>query len=172
MCSSNSPRVEDNSKSFNGVVRIRDGDGYRQRAACICSRKGSEGAEILLVTAKRRKYWILPGGGIEEAETKEQAVLRELEEEAGVSGTIVAAIGEYKDEDRLHYTSLFMVKIVKVLDDWMDKTRQDGQCGRERRWMTISEALSRIKPCQAPMIEQNIEIINDLQRKTGDDADL
>jgi len=166
MCSSTNPRLEGKNESCD-VVRIRDGDGYRQRAACICSRMGSEGVEILLVTAKRRKYWILPGGGIEEAETKEQAVLRELEEEAGVSGTIVAAIGEFKDEFRLHHTSLYMVKIVKVFDDWVD-----NKTGRERRWMTISEALSRIKPCQAPMIEQNIEIINSMGRKTGADVEL
>lgn len=52
--------------------------------------------EVLLVSGRGEKnYWVIPGGGIENGETKEQAVLREAREEAGIRGIALAIIGEF-----------------------------------------------------------------------------
>lgn len=44
--------------------------------------------KILLIHRRRegREYWVFPGGGIEEGETGEETVLREVEEETGLVG--------------------------------------------------------------------------------------
>lgn len=67
----------------------------RDRSQAVVCRNG----KILLVEHffRGRNFYNLPGGGIEAGETPEEAALRELEEEAGVKGTILRPLTiEYK----------------------------------------------------------------------------
>ena len=63
-----------------GKVRIRN------RVAVIVIKKG----KILLVQhhKKDRKYWLLPGGGVNYGETLADAARRELEEETGLNALV------------------------------------------------------------------------------------
>jgi len=56
-------------------------------ARCIVLR----GDKILMVKHRRggEEWWCLPGGGIIEGETPEEAVLRELKEECRVDGHLI-----------------------------------------------------------------------------------
>jgi 8-oxo-dGTP pyrophosphatase MutT (NUDIX family) len=58
------------------VVRSRDG-----------------GDELLLVRSRDGRHWVLPKGHIDPGESAEQAAAREVREEAGVEGEIVARLG-------------------------------------------------------------------------------
>ncbi|HSS47976.1 MAG TPA: NUDIX hydrolase [Thermoanaerobaculia bacterium] len=50
--------------------------------------------EILLISTQNGRRWQLPKGHIEMGETAEQAALREVREETGVTGRVVAPLSE------------------------------------------------------------------------------
>lgn len=47
-----------------------------------------------------RGRWALPGGFVEYGETTEEAVIREIQEETGIGGTIKKILGVYSDPKR------------------------------------------------------------------------
>jgi 8-oxo-dGTP pyrophosphatase MutT (NUDIX family) len=53
-----------------------------------------EGDRILLISTQGGRRWQLPKGHIEEGETAEQAALREVREETGVTGQVMAPLSE------------------------------------------------------------------------------
>ena len=53
-----------------------------------------EGDRILLISTQSGRRWQLPKGHIEEGESAEQAALREVREETGVTGRVVAPLSE------------------------------------------------------------------------------
>jgi 8-oxo-dGTP diphosphatase len=61
----------------------------------VCAAVISEGA-ILMVRHVHggRDYWTLPGGGVEPGESLQQAVVREVREEANLAATVVRPLYE------------------------------------------------------------------------------
>ena len=75
--------------------------GRKGRAQALVIRDG----KILLV--KQHNHWVIPGGRIEDGETPDIAVLRELEEECNVRGKIIKKTSEWTepyDESKIFYT--------------------------------------------------------------------
>jgi 8-oxo-dGTP diphosphatase len=78
--------------------------------------------KILLIkrgTSVFRGYWALPGGKVEDGETVEEAVVREVKEETGLKVEIMRKIGEYHYSgtnngiDYDYYPTCFLVKVVE-----------------------------------------------------------
>ena len=76
------------------------------------------GKEILLIQRglpPKKGMWGSPSGFIESGETPEEACLRELKEETGISGEIVKLVGVVRQEDEEIYGDMLIVKyLVKV----------------------------------------------------------
>jgi len=66
----------------------------------------------------RKGMWASPSGFIEIGETAEEACLRELKEETGVSGEIVKLVGVIRQEDKEIYGDMLIVEyLVKVANE-------------------------------------------------------
>lgn len=106
------------------------------------------GDRILLVEHELfgRDFYNLPGGGMEEGETPEQAALRELSEECGVEGHIVRPLTiEYKpDMESRVFT--FLVEIpddaepVKGIDPELPENEQSIVAVK---WLRLDEIAER-----------------------------
>ncbi|MGH9349771.1 MAG: NUDIX domain-containing protein [Vicinamibacterales bacterium] len=66
---------------------------FVEQAGAVVYRRGQDGFRVLLVRARKSPTdWIFPKGHIEDGETPAEAAVREAEEEAGVTGRVVAAL--------------------------------------------------------------------------------
>jgi len=88
----------------------------------------------LVVSSSDGANWVLPKGHIEPAETPQLASLRELEEEAGILGEIVAPLSErkFKTSDKKGVIQYFLVRAVGSTGSME---------GRTVRWEREKEAL-------------------------------
>jgi len=80
-----------------------------------------KGEDFLLIKRgipPRQGLWASPSGFIEDGETAEEACLRELKEETGVSGEIVKLVTVIRREDREIYGDMLIVEyLVRVGDE-------------------------------------------------------
>ena len=106
------------------------------------------GNRILLVEHQLfgRDFFNLPGGGIEENETPEQAALRELEEECQVKGTLVRPLTvEYKPD----LESRVFTFLVESPEDAVAKAGIDPELPANEqsiigvKWMRLDEIAER-----------------------------
>ena len=106
------------------------------------------GNRILLVEHQLfgRDFFNLPGGGIEENETPEQAALRELEEECQVKGTLVRPLTvEYKPD----LESRVFTFLVEIPEDAVAKAGLDPELPADEqsiigvKWMRLDEIAER-----------------------------
>ena len=92
-------------------------DVYRHAASVLLFRHADEGVEVLLLHKPRKKdSWQLPQGGCEAGETSKEAALRELQEEAGLTG--VTYLGESKEVYQYDFPQTFR------------RFRPDNVCGQ------------------------------------------
>lgn len=122
----------------------------RQRAAAVLI----EGESIALIERHWDKrdpphYFVFPGGGIEEGETPEQAIIREMREELGVGVEPLQLIARVEFPDAIMGPSLqhfFHVKIVGGefgTGEWGPESRAADQGGTyAARWVPIQDLKS------------------------------
>ncbi len=105
----------------------------------------ADGYEVLLVTSRRRKRWIIPKGQPIKGLSLADVAAREAEEEAGVIGALAAeALGAYdyvKASDGYRVNCrvfVFPLLVVQQRLDWKER----GQ--RKARWVPLAAAADLI----------------------------
>ncbi len=122
---------------------IRDGRLVEQ-AAALCLRADGEGkTEVLLVTSRDSKRWVLPKGAVEKKERSGQAAAREAFEEAGVSGVVQAKpLGRYVYVKPKEGVVCLVAVHRIVVDRYSELFSETGQ--RIAEWVPILEAARRV----------------------------
>lgn len=129
---------------------------HGSQVAALCWRAGRHGLEVLLITSRKSRRWILPKGWPEPELSMAENAAREAFEEAGVIGKIeTASIGHY------HYlkerreggglpckVGVFALAVTKQLEDWPEKKV------RTLAWMQLSRAVSKVSE---PGVRQVLE---------------
>ena len=102
--------------------------------------------EVLLVTSRETRRWVLPKGNRIKGLPGHLAAAREAEEEAGVRGAACPApLGTYRYRKRLRSDAtlhvdveVFPLAVTEELDDWQEA----GE--RERRWFSLVDASAAV----------------------------
>ena len=108
------------------------------QAGAIAARVRHGKTEFLIVTAKKAPdEWIFPKGHIERGETAEDAAVRELEEEAGVLGTLVAKVGasRFRSKKEDVECSYFLIRAT---------ANGRPRDGRQMRWLPLDRARAQL----------------------------
>ena len=111
------------------------------QSAVVPFRRVEGALEVLLITSRSRKRWLVPKGLLEPDMTPAESAAKEALEEAGVRGrTNEASIGEfsYKKWGGRCVVEVFPMEVTEELDDWDEKDE------RERRWVTLDEAVELV----------------------------
>tara|TARA_R110000850_G_scaffold276453_1_gene418558 strand:+ start:727 stop:1197 length:471 start_codon:yes stop_codon:yes gene_type:complete len=114
-------------------------------ALCWRVRKGK--VQILLITSRRRKRWIVPKGWPMDGKTPAQSALTEAWEEAGVAGSASdTCLGVYSyprlrdDEDLVPcLVMLYPVRVTSL------KKRYPEVALRRRKWVSRKKAAKMVK---------------------------
>ncbi|KKL15500.1 hypothetical protein LCGC14_2505000, partial [marine sediment metagenome] len=89
--------------------------------SCIFS---EDRKKVLLIKRRDVPVWTLPGGGVEDNETIEEAITREILEETGFQTKIKKKVGEYSPINKLaKFTHLFESEIVSGKPTLSDETK-------------------------------------------------
>lgn len=98
--------------------------------------------EVLLITSRRRKRWIIPKGIVEPDFSPAESAAKEALEEAGVTGILHPdEIGEYAYEKwgGICHVKVFLLQVTQVLDSWEESFLRD------RRWLSLPDAIELIE---------------------------
>lgn len=124
---------------------------YFYKQSGVISYRIKEGKlQILLITSRKKKRWIIPKGVIEPYMTPQQSAEQEAYEEAGVFGRITEGpVGVYEVEKwgGVCTVTVYPMQVTKVYEDWMESDF------RKRKWMTPEKALEK---CENKNIRQMI----------------
>jgi 8-oxo-dGTP pyrophosphatase MutT (NUDIX family) len=113
---------------------------------------------VMLITSRNRKRWIIPKGIIEKDISAAESARREAFEEAGLRGRVSRKpIGRYRYRkwgDTCD-VQVFLLKIEQVLDEWPESSV------RQRRWATVEEAANLVEEQELGGLIRNLPLYSD-----------
>jgi len=88
----------------------RIGKNGRIRLGCSATIFNESREKVLLTKRTDNGLWCLPGGGVDPGESVEETVIREVQEETGLTVRVLRLIGVYSDPNWLVVYSVMLRK--------------------------------------------------------------
>ena len=116
--------------------------GARQYAALPWRRRGDGSVQVLLITSRETRRWVIPKGWPMHDLSPGEAAAQEAYEEAGVVGDASAApLGAYVDDKRLRDGEVRSVEVqVFPLEVFVEKLAFPERGQRDKRWFDLVAA--------------------------------
>ncbi len=149
-------------------------DFYRQAASLLVLRTVNAGTayEVLLLhKPRRRDSWQIPQGGMEKGETVEEAAVRELQEEAGLTGCRILGLSaklyqyEFPQSFRRFRPDNVkgqQIRFLYALAPENARVHVDGKEIDNHLWVPIEKVGKYIRR------KEYLQLINDLYREAMD----
>jgi diphosphoinositol-polyphosphate diphosphatase len=129
------PSNQDNSTSTSSTTAAAGSNSIESsaRTGVILS--------VLLVRSKKRDEWIFAKGGHEEFESRSECAVRELREEGGVEGVLLAALPHVDFASKKQKLSRLYCYLMQVTTSHARWAEQET---RRRRWVPLDDVLNTL----------------------------
>ena len=127
-----------------------------QQSAVVPYRQTAKGIEILLITNRSGKRWIVPKGLVEPDMTPAESAANEAYEEAGAQGQVHGTpLGTYTYAKwgGTCVVEVFAMRVEILLDEWLEDHF------RLRKWVSLKEALAHIQEDKLRTIIQTLPTV-------------
>jgi 8-oxo-dGTP pyrophosphatase MutT (NUDIX family) len=122
-------------------------------AGAVVFRKRDHQVLYLVVSSSDGLNWVLPKGHIDPGETPETAALRELQEEAGIVGEIVAPLStrDFIKGGKEAAVKFFLVREIGATESTEDRTVRWEEEAAAQQLLTFEEAREALSEGAAKM---------------------
>lgn len=117
---------------------------YIEQSGVIPYRPEQGKIEILLVSSRKKKRWVIPKGIVEPDLTPQDSAAKEALEEGGILGEVLPeSVGTYTYEKwgGVCRVVVFLLKVTSLQAKWLEDYR-------ERQWFSLPEAQKRLEEAE------------------------
>lgn len=140
------------------------GETYQLRKSARVILENEHG-EIAIQHLQNYGFYKLPGGGIDDGESNEGALKREVQEEVGCTCQVVRPIGmiiEYRDKYKLlHMSYCYVAKITSVISEPAFE-EAEIKAGQKNIWVNPNTVLALVESGERTNYESHFNIPREL----------